>query len=318
MCGHGIIAVVTIAIERGLIQRDGAPWRRRVADRRSTRRPARFARAATIVDQRDGRRPRRARVVRQRAVVRASRRPAGEDRRAHCSRGRRVRRRVLRDRRCRGRGPPDRRRAADRSARRRHGDQARRRGASDASCIRPNPASPGSTGRSSRRPPTRAGADLRNVTIFAEREVDRSPCGTGTCAVLAVLDAMGLVDPSRPFVHESIIGTTFSARVVGRTTVGELPAIVPELTGERVDHRRAHVHRATATIRWRAGFACRKGVRPFFTVFGGRCQSWWGIRPTTSGTSNAKTVEKGSDPFRSSRRTRAASRSGRDSILPRG
>ena len=80
-------------------------------------------------------------------------------------------------------------------------------------------------------PPTRAGADLRNVTIFADREVDRSPCGTGTCAVLAVLDAMGLVDPVRPFVHESIIGTTFSARVISRTTVGDLPAIVPELTG---------------------------------------------------------------------------------------
>jgi len=79
-------------------------------------------------------------------------------------------------------------------------------------------------------PPTKPGADLRNVTIFAEAEVDRSPCGTGTCAVLAVLDAMGLA--SEPFVHESIIGTTFSARIVGRTTVGEHAAIVPELSGE--------------------------------------------------------------------------------------
>ena len=80
-------------------------------------------------------------------------------------------------------------------------------------------------------PPTVAGADLRNVTIFAEAEVDRSPCGTGTCAVLAVLDAMGIVQPGQPFVHESIIGSTFTAKVVGRTTVGDLPAIVPELTG---------------------------------------------------------------------------------------
>jgi proline racemase len=80
-------------------------------------------------------------------------------------------------------------------------------------------------------PTTAAGADLRNVTIFAEAEVDRSPCGTGTCAVLAVLDAMGLVSDA-PFVHESIIGTTFSARVVGRTRVGEIEAIVPELTGD--------------------------------------------------------------------------------------
>jgi proline racemase len=80
-------------------------------------------------------------------------------------------------------------------------------------------------------PPTVADAHLRNVTVFADHEVDRSPCGTGTCAVLAVLDAMGLTDDSVPFVHESIIGTTFSARVLSRTTVGDYAAIVPELTG---------------------------------------------------------------------------------------
>lgn len=79
--------------------------------------------------------------------------------------------------------------------------------------------------------PTVPGADLRNVTVFADQAVDRSPCGTGTCAVLAVLDAMGLADPARPFVHESIIGSAFSARVVDRTTVGDIPAIIPELTG---------------------------------------------------------------------------------------
>jgi proline racemase len=80
-------------------------------------------------------------------------------------------------------------------------------------------------------PPSADGAHLRNVTIFADHEVDRSPCGTGTCAVLAVLDAMGLVDDAVPFVHESIIGTSFRARVLSRTTVGEHQAIVPELTG---------------------------------------------------------------------------------------
>jgi proline racemase len=80
-------------------------------------------------------------------------------------------------------------------------------------------------------PPSSDAAHLRNVTIFAEGEVDRSPCGTGTCAVLAVLDAMGIVQPGDPFVHESIIGTTFSAKVVDRTTVADLAAIVPELTG---------------------------------------------------------------------------------------
>jgi len=81
-------------------------------------------------------------------------------------------------------------------------------------------------------PANTSGADLRNVTIFADAEVDRSPCGTGTCAVLAVLDAMGIVEDGRPFVHESIIGTTFSARVADRTRVGDHPAIVPELSGD--------------------------------------------------------------------------------------
>jgi len=80
-------------------------------------------------------------------------------------------------------------------------------------------------------PASSDGAHLRNVTIFAEGEVDRSPCGTGTCAVLAVLDAMGIVQDGDPFVHESIIGTTFSAKVIERTTVGDLPAVIPELTG---------------------------------------------------------------------------------------
>jgi proline racemase len=75
------------------------------------------------------------------------------------------------------------------------------------------------------------GADLRNVTIFADAEVDRSPCGTGTCAVMAVLDGMALLPDDRPFVHEGIVDTTFRGRVLRRTTVGEWPAIVPELEG---------------------------------------------------------------------------------------
>jgi trans-L-3-hydroxyproline dehydratase len=74
-------------------------------------------------------------------------------------------------------------------------------------------------------------AHLRNLTVFADAEVDRSPCGTGTAAVMAVLDAMGLLPPDQAFVHESVIGTLFRGRVVRRTQVGELPAIVPEIEG---------------------------------------------------------------------------------------
>jgi proline racemase len=80
-------------------------------------------------------------------------------------------------------------------------------------------------------PPASAGADLRNVTIFADAEVDRSPCGTGTAAVMAVIDAMGLLGADRPFVHESLIGTRFHGRVASRTAVGGYEAIVPEIDG---------------------------------------------------------------------------------------
>jgi proline racemase len=80
-------------------------------------------------------------------------------------------------------------------------------------------------------PPINERADLRNVTIFADAEVDRSPCGTGTAAVMAVVDAMGLLAADRPFVHESLIGTIFTGRVAGRTAIGEYQAIVPEIEG---------------------------------------------------------------------------------------
>ena len=81
-------------------------------------------------------------------------------------------------------------------------------------------------------PAANAAADLRNVTIFADAEVDRSPCGTGTCAVMAVLAAMGVLGPEQTFTHESIIGTLFRGRVRSEMQIGELPAIEPEIEGE--------------------------------------------------------------------------------------
>lgn len=80
-------------------------------------------------------------------------------------------------------------------------------------------------------PPNSSAADLRNVTVFADREVDRSPCGSGTAAVMAVLDAMGMLPGGHVFTHESIIDTTFRGRVLDRTSVGEIPAIIPEIEG---------------------------------------------------------------------------------------
>ncbi len=76
------------------------------------------------------------------------------------------------------------------------------------------------------------GAHLRNVTIFADAEVDRSPCGSGTAAVMAVLDEMGVLSAGDgTFVHESLIGTLFRGRVVSRQRIGDLTAVVPEIAG---------------------------------------------------------------------------------------
>jgi proline racemase len=61
--------------------------------------------------------------------------------------------------------------------------------------------------------------------------LDRSPCGTGTCAKMAVLHAKGELALGEDFVHEGILGTLFTGRLVRKTRVGEYPAVVPTLTG---------------------------------------------------------------------------------------
>jgi proline racemase len=71
----------------------------------------------------------------------------------------------------------------------------------------------------------------RNVTVFAEGEVDRSPCGSGTSARLALLDRSGELPRGVEFVHESIIGTEFRARVVGDAEVAGRPGVVTEVEG---------------------------------------------------------------------------------------
>jgi trans-L-3-hydroxyproline dehydratase len=80
-------------------------------------------------------------------------------------------------------------------------------------------------------PPQHPEAHLRNVTIFADAEVDRSPCGTGTAAVMAVLSEMGVLSDAAPFVHESIVGTLFTGKIIGRQQIDDRPAIVPEIQG---------------------------------------------------------------------------------------
>lgn len=75
-------------------------------------------------------------------------------------------------------------------------------------------------------------ATLRNVVVFGKEQVDRSPCGTGTCAKMAELYAKGLLRANTPFYYESIIGTVFKGEIVKETKVGDYTAIVPEVTGK--------------------------------------------------------------------------------------
>jgi len=83
-------------------------------------------------------------------------------------------------------------------------------------------------------------ADLRSATVSAAGAVDRSPGEGATSAILAVLSAMGVLDLGSPFVHESISGSRFIGRIRERTTIAAYDAIVSEveaaawITGEHV------------------------------------------------------------------------------------
>ena len=74
-------------------------------------------------------------------------------------------------------------------------------------------------------------ADSRNVCVFAEGEVDRSPTGTGVSGRLALHHARGEIRLGETHTVESIIGTRFTGRVLEETTFGEHAAIVPEVEG---------------------------------------------------------------------------------------
>lgn len=62
--------------------------------------------------------------------------------------------------------------------------------------------------------------------------LDRSPCGTGTCAKMAALHAKGKLPLQQDFVHEGILGTTFTGRLIEETRVGPYAAVVPTLSGQ--------------------------------------------------------------------------------------
>jgi proline racemase len=72
----------------------------------------------------------------------------------------------------------------------------------------------------------------RNVTIFADGEVDRSPCGSGTSARLAVLDHRGELERGLRLEHESVVGSLFTGRVLGNgPKVGGRATVRTEVAG---------------------------------------------------------------------------------------
>ncbi len=76
----------------------------------------------------------------------------------------------------------------------------------------------------------------RNAVVVSTRDgsgvLDRSPCGTGTCARMATLHARGKLGLHQDFVHAGILGTTFTGRLVEETRVGPYAAVVPTLAGQ--------------------------------------------------------------------------------------
>lgn len=61
--------------------------------------------------------------------------------------------------------------------------------------------------------------------------LDRSPCGTGTCARMATMHTRGELAIDEPFVHMGMLDTTFTGRLIGQTVVGDYPAVLPTITG---------------------------------------------------------------------------------------
>ena len=67
----------------------------------------------------------------------------------------------------------------------------------------------------------------KNVVVFGDGQIDRSPCGTGTCAKMAALE----LEPGASIIQESIIGSTFEGKVLGKTKIAEIDAIIPAIKG---------------------------------------------------------------------------------------
>ncbi|MBO0678270.1 proline racemase family protein [Mycolicibacterium sp. S2-37] len=72
----------------------------------------------------------------------------------------------------------------------------------------------------------------RNAVIVSPGRIDRSACGTGTSARLAVMHARGQIGPGEHFIHRSILDTQFDGVIESLTDIGGIPAVVPSIAGQ--------------------------------------------------------------------------------------
>ncbi len=73
--------------------------------------------------------------------------------------------------------------------------------------------------------------DGKSMVVLGEGHIDRSPCGTGTSAKMALLHHRGELQTGALFVNQGPAGTTFEGRIVQQTDIGGYPAIMPEIRG---------------------------------------------------------------------------------------
>ncbi len=105
----------------------------------------------------------------------------------------------------------------------------------------------------------------RQSAVIQPAKIDRSPCGTATCARMALMHARGLMAVGDRFEATSIIGSRFTGTILGETTVGDRPAIVPSISG-RAWVTGTHQHMLDSTDPWPQGY---------------RLGDTWPSRPTT-------------------------------------
>ncbi|WP_369899493.1 proline racemase family protein [Bacillus manliponensis] len=79
--------------------------------------------------------------------------------------------------------------------------------------------------------PTHELAHVKNTVVVPPGGIDRSPCGTGTSAKLSVLYANGQIKVGETFIHESIVGSLFTGRILETTSIKECEAVIAKITG---------------------------------------------------------------------------------------